>query len=92
MKHILRLTTTLALVLGIAATGFAVVDPVTNLNPVAAAEKQTSTRKHSKHRRHHRGKKMGNRRRASSSARRGYRLTNRQRRYWNQKLLDIYLN
>jgi hypothetical protein len=87
MEHILRLATTLALVLGIATFGFAVVNPNTKLKLVNTAEKQTTMRKHSKHRR---GKRMGNRGR--TSARPTHRLTERQRRDFNQRLRNIYIN
>ena len=89
MKHILKLATTLALVLSIAATGFAVVNPNTKLKPSNMMEKQITKRKHNKYRRHSR-KKIGNKRR--TSVRRTYRLTERQRRYYNQRLLNIFIN
>ncbi len=89
MKRILGLTMTMALILGVAASGFAVVNSNKKLPPVNMAEQQTKARKHSVNHRAAGRKTAGNRR---TTARRGYRLTNSQRRYWNQKLLDIYLN
>ncbi len=89
MKHILRLATTLALVLGIVATDFAVVKTNTKLKPVNTMEKQITKRKHNKYRRHS-SKKIGSKRRIS--VRRTYRLTERQRRYYNQRLLNIFIN
>ncbi len=89
MKHIFKIAMTVAFISGITATSFAAVNPNTKLTPNTVAEKQTSMRKPGKHRRHS-VKKTGHGRR-TSHVRRGYRLTNRQRRYWNQKLLDIYL-
>jgi uncharacterized protein YaiI (UPF0178 family) len=89
MKHIFRLTMTLALTLAIAATGFAVVNPSTNLKPADTIEKQTKMKKYSKYRRQS-GKKIGNKGR--TSVRRVYRLTKRQRNYYNQRLLNIFIN
>jgi len=89
MKYILRLAMTSVLVLSIAVPLFALVNPNTKLKPVDTMQKQTKIKKYSKHRRHS-GKKIGNKKRAS--VRRAYRLTERQRRYYNQKLLNIFIN
>ncbi len=89
MKHILRLTTTLALVMGIAATSFAVVNPNTKLKSADTIEKQTTYRKLSKSSRRD-AKKIGNKRR--TSALRVRRLTERQRRDFYRRLIDIYIN
>ena len=83
MQHIFRLSTILVFVLGMAATDFAVVSP--NTKSINTAEKQTKIKKYSKHHRH-----SGNKRR--TSMRRPYRLTESQRRYYNQALRNIFIN
>lgn len=88
MKHVLRLATVLALVLGIATTGFAVVNPNTKLEPIVTMEKQTTKRKLSKSKRKS-AKRIGVKRRTSALHTR--RLTERQRRMFFQKMLDIYI-
>ena len=89
MKHLLKISITLGLVLFIAATGFAFVNPTTKFKPVVAAQKQTNVRKLVKSRRHS-SKKTAVKKR--TSVRRVRRLTERQRRYFNQRLLNIFIN
>ncbi len=89
MKYILRLAMTLTMVLGIAVTSFAVISSNTKFKFVKKAEKQTIMRNHNRHHRQGVKKVRGKR---QTSSRRAYRLTERQRRYANQKLLDILLD
>ena len=83
MQYIFRLATILVFVLVLAATDFAVVNP--NTKSINTAEKQTKIKKYSKHHRH-----SSNKRR--TSMRRPYRLTESQRRYYNQALRNIFIN
>lgn len=65
MKRIIGLTMTLALILGITASGFAGAGPKTKIKPAAAknvlalkSKKTVKQKKHRRHRRHHHKRKM----------------------------------
>lgn len=84
MKRVLRLATTLALALGMAATSFAVVNPSAKLKPTDTMGQQTTRRKPRQSSRHG-AKRIGYNRQAS--ALRVRRLTERQRRDFYRMLL-----
>ncbi len=89
MKYFLKLAATLALVVSIAATGFAVVNPNTKLKLNDTLGKQTTKRKLIKLN-NHGAKKIGHKRRASVL--RVRRLTERQRKEVFRRLIDISIN